>query len=117
LLGTNSTIDNLTAQAKPELAPLRTLPAGKLLQEDAQADFFVLLSPGEKEAHADAVQFVSGSEKLRPFAEPLRALDYGAVFPDASPLKIVRRGTLTCSARTGDCSFTLVPPEEVRTLN
>jgi tetratricopeptide (TPR) repeat protein/transglutaminase-like putative cysteine protease len=117
LLGTNSTIDKLTAQAKPELAPLRTLPAGKLLQEDAQADFFVLLSPGEKEAHADAVQFVSGSEKLRPFAEPLRALDYGAVFPDASPLKIVRRGTLTCSAKTGDCSFTLAPPEEVRTLN
>ena len=117
LLGTNSTIDKLTAQAKPELAPLRTLPAGKLLQEDAQADFFVLLSPGEKEAHADAVQFVSGSEKLRPFAEPLRALDYGAVFPDASPLKIVRRGTLSCSAKTADCSFTLIPPEEVRTLN
>jgi tetratricopeptide (TPR) repeat protein/transglutaminase-like putative cysteine protease len=117
LLGGNSTIDNLTAQAKPELVPLRTLPAGKLLKEDAQADFFVLLSPGEKEAHADAAEFVSGSEKLRPFAEPLRALDYGAVFPDASPLKIVRRGTLTCSAKTGDCSFTLIPPEDVRTLN
>ncbi len=121
LLGGNAAIDQLVAKAKPELAPLRTLPAGKLLKanakEDAQADFFVLLSPGEKEARVEGVEFVSGSEKLRPFAEPLRALDYGAVFPDASPVKIVRRGTLTCSAKTGDCSLTLIPPDEVRTLN
>jgi len=117
LLGGNATIDQLVAKAKPELVALRTLPAGKLLKEDAQADFFALLSPGEKEAHVEGVQFVSGSEKLRPFAGSLRSLDFGAVFPDASPAKIVRRGTLSCSAKTGDCSFVLIPPEDVRTIN
>ncbi|MBZ5696300.1 MAG: DUF3857 domain-containing protein [Acidobacteriia bacterium] len=117
LLGGNSQIDDLVSKAKPELAALRTIPAGKLSTEDAQADFFVLLSPGEKQAHVDAVRFAGGSEKLRPLADRLRSLDYGAVFPDASPMKLVRRGTLTCSSQTGDCTFTLIRPENAHTQN
>jgi hypothetical protein len=39
------------------------------------------------------------------------------MFPDASPAKIARRGTLACNATTGTCTFTLTLPEEVRTLN
>ena len=117
LLGSNTQIKDLLSRAKPELTTLRSLPAGKLLAEDAKADFVVLLSSGEKTAHVDAVQFVSGSEKLRPFADRLRSLDYGPMFPDASAVKLVRRGTLTCSAATGDCVFLLLLPEEVHTVN
>ena len=47
----------------------------------------------------------------------LRALDYGVMFPDALPIKIIRRGTLTCSAATGDCNFTLAPAEDLRAAN
>jgi hypothetical protein len=112
LLGANAQIDNLVSNAKPELETLRTLPAGKLLATDARADFFVLLSPGEKRARVDAVKFISGSEALRPLADRLRALDYGRVFPDTSPAKMIRRGTLSCSK--GQCTFTLILPEEVR---
>jgi hypothetical protein len=54
---------------------------------------------------------------LRPFAEKLRTLDFGPMFPDAAPAKLVRRGTLACSATTGNCTFTLTLPEDVRTLN
>ena len=117
LLGGNSQIDALVAQAKPALEKLRTHPAGQLLKEDASAEFLIVFSPGPAKARADAAQFVSGSPKLKPFAERLRSLDYGAMFPDATPIKIIRRGTLTCSAATGDCSFTLAPAEDLRAAN
>jgi len=114
LLGGNEQIDELVSKAGPELEALRTIPAGKLFAEDARTDFFVLLSPGEKKAHVDAVKFVSGSEVLRPLAEKLRTLDFGAVFPDTAPAKLIRRGTLACSAKTGDCTFALALPEDAR---
>ena len=117
LLGGNTGIDALVKQAQPELASIRTLPVGKPLKEDAQADFWVLLSPGGKAAKVDTVKFISGSEELRPFAAKLRDLEYGPMFPDASPVRLVRRGTLACSASTGDCTFTLIRPEEVRSVN
>ncbi|MGA8144549.1 MAG: DUF3857 domain-containing protein [Candidatus Acidiferrales bacterium] len=117
LLGGNAGLDDLVKKAQPELASIRKLRAGKFLKEDAQADFFVLLSPDGKSPKVDDVRFISGDARLRPFAEKLRTLDYGAVFPDTSPLKLVRRGTLACSATTGDCVFTLIRPEDVHSAN
>jgi len=117
LLGSGAKIEDLVTEAKPELAKSRTFSIGKGLSENAQADFFVLISPGMKDPKIDAVQFVSGSQNLRPLAERLRSLDFGGMFPDGSPAKIVRRGTLSCAAATGDCSFTLILPEDVRTVN
>ncbi len=120
LLGGNAQIDELVARAKPELIALRTIPAGKLLPENVAADFLVLLSPQGPDGSStkvEAVQFVSGSEKLRPFAENLRRLNFGTMFPDASPVKLVRRGTLNCSSSTGSCALTLILPEDVRTVN
>src|SRR5271170_6562603 len=117
LLGGNAGIDELVAKSKPELTRIRVFPAGDLLKENARADFFVLLSPGAKNPKIDAVRFISGSQDLRPVAEKLRTIDFGPMFPDASPAKIVRRGTLACGAASGNCTFTLILPEDVRTLN
>jgi Flp pilus assembly protein TadD len=117
LVGDDAKIDALADHAKLSLAKLRTFSMGKLLAENAQADFFVLLSPGVKNPKVDSVKFISGSQDLRPFAEQIRAIEFGAMFPDASPAKLVRRGTLACSATTGNCSFTMILPEDVRTLN
>lgn len=113
LLGGNSQIDTLVEQATPELAALRQIPAGKLDTEDAQADFLILLSPGEKSARVDGVKFIGGSEKLKPFSDRLGSLDYGAVFPNSTPVKLVRRGTLACTAKTGECTLTLMRPEDL----
>jgi tetratricopeptide (TPR) repeat protein len=113
LLGGNTQIDTLVEQANPDLALLRRIPAGKLDAEGAQADFLILLSPGEKSARVDGIRFVGGSERLKPFSDRLRLLDYGAVFPNSAPVKIVRRGTLDCSAKTGDCTLTLIRPEDL----
>src|SRR5271156_5618413 len=117
LLGGNAGIDELVAKNKPELTKSRVFPAGDSLKQNARADFFVLLSPGAKNPKVEAVKFVSGSQDLRPFTEKLRALEFGPMFPDASPAKLVRRGTLACAATTGSCTFTLILPEDVRTLN
>jgi hypothetical protein len=87
------------------------------VKQNARADFFVLLSPSAKNPKVEVVKFISGSQDLRPFTEKLRTLDFGPMFPDASPAKLVRRGTLSCNATTGTCTFTLILPEEVRTLN
>jgi tetratricopeptide (TPR) repeat protein len=108
LLGSNSGIDDLVAKAAPELIAARTIPAGKWAAGDAQAEFFIALSPGDKSARADAVRFISGAEALRPLGETLRTLNYGEMFPSAAPLKIIRRGTLSCSAKRGDCLLILV---------
>jgi tetratricopeptide (TPR) repeat protein/transglutaminase-like putative cysteine protease len=117
LAGGDPKIDAAVASAKPELVKLRSFPAGKLLNEDAKADFLVLLSPDGRKTRVEAVQFVSGSAKLAPFADKLRSLEYGQAFPDEAPTKLVRRGTLSCTVAAGDCTFTLTLPENVRTLN
>jgi tetratricopeptide (TPR) repeat protein len=113
LLGSNTQIDSLVEQARPDLAALRRIPAGKLDAEDVQADFLILLSPGEKSARVDGVRFVGGSEKLKPFSDRLRSLDYGVVFPSSTPVKLIRRGILACAAQTGDCTLTLIRPEDL----
>ena len=115
LLGENSQIDALVAQAKARIVTSRTFPAGKLLAEKAEADFFILLAPTTKSTKVEAVKFITGSPDLRPLAESLKTIDFGQMFPDSSPTKLVRRGTLACAA--GSCTFTLMLPEDVRTLN
>ena len=110
LLGGNAQINELVQQAAPALIRLHTLPAGKLFNEDAQAEFAILLSPGKIPPHSarvESVRFLGGNEKLRPFADRLRSLDYGPLFPDASPVKLIRRGTLSCSAAGAECSLIL----------
>jgi len=120
LLGPGATdqqIKDMVAKAGAELLSLRSYEAGNLLKEKASADFLLLLSPGEKEAAIEAVQFVSGNEKLRPFATNLKSLRFVEMFPDASPAKLVRRGTLSCSAATGSCVLVLILPEDLHTAN
>jgi len=117
LLGPHAKIEDLVDQAKPELTARRTFSIGKGPSENSQADFLLLLSPGTRDPKVEAVKFVSGNQSLRPLAERLRAVDFGPMFPNAAPTKIVRRGTLACSAYTSNCTFTLILPENLHTVN
>jgi tetratricopeptide (TPR) repeat protein len=115
LLGSNSGIDDLVAKARLELPALRSLPAGKLLPSNARAEFFITLSPGEKAAHADAVRFISGDEKLRGAGEKLKLLNYGEMFPDRSLATLIRRATLLCVAdERKTCMLALIPAREAQ---
>jgi tetratricopeptide (TPR) repeat protein/transglutaminase-like putative cysteine protease len=117
LLGGNAQIDSLVSSARPELEALRVIPAGKLLDEAARADFLILLSPGGRQPRVEDVRFLTGSERLRALAPRLRSLDFGPMFPDASPLKIIRRATLACPGSAAACRLTLIPAGSVLAAN
>jgi hypothetical protein len=110
------------AKYKDELQQLRTIDLGKVAKENGSAEFFVLLSrgpgrAGSSAATVEAVKFASGEEKLKVFTEALRAAEYRLTFPDDTPVKILRRGILSCSTATGNCSFVLTLPDDVRTVD
>jgi len=122
LLGGNSQIDQLVEQAKPAQAESRTFRLRDLWKENVAADFLIVFSAHEDEnryvdTRVDRVNFVTGSESLRPLVDHLQKLNYGSIFPEASSAKLVRRGTLACSGATSDCTFTLVPAEDPRLRN
>jgi tetratricopeptide (TPR) repeat protein len=103
---------------KEGLQEMRTIDLGKA-KATGNAEFFVLLSGGGagSPARADTVKFVSGDEKLKSFTEALRTADYHLTFPDDTPIKILRRGILSCSTATGKCMFVLMLPDDVRTVD
>jgi tetratricopeptide (TPR) repeat protein/transglutaminase-like putative cysteine protease len=137
LAGGSTKVDATVAKHKEELQQLRTIDLGKVAKETGSAEFFVLLSrgPGHPDAgHADsahagsvhggnsaatveAVKFASGDEKLKIFTEALRTAEYRLTFPDDTPVKILRRGILSCSIATGNCMFVLMLPDDVRTVD
>jgi tetratricopeptide (TPR) repeat protein/transglutaminase-like putative cysteine protease len=102
---------------KHDLQSLRTIDLGKA-KETGTAEFFVLLSGGAgTPAKAEAVKFVSGDEKLKIFTDALGTAEYRVTFPDDTPLKILRRGILSCSTTMGNCIFVLMLPDDVRTVD
>jgi len=117
LAGGESNADAAVTHYKEELEHLRTVDLGKTTQ-NGNADFFILLSGGIGEkAKVNAVKFVSGDEKLKSYTDALRTADYHLTFPDDTPVKILRRGTLSCSVATGGCKFILTLPDDVRTVD
>ena len=116
LVGGDSKVDAAVAKYKEELQNSRTINLGKATKEAGDADFFVLLSRGAgSAATVEGVKFISGDEKLKGLSDALRTADYHLTFPDDTPVKILRRGTLSCSAATG-CTFVLTLPDDVRTV-
>ncbi len=122
LAGGSPKVDAAVAKHKEELQQLRTIDLGKIAKETGSADFFVLLSRGpghggNSAATVEAVKFAEGDEKLKIFTEALRTAEYRLTFPDDTPVKILRRGILTCSTATGNCKFVLTLPDDVRTVD
>jgi tetratricopeptide (TPR) repeat protein/transglutaminase-like putative cysteine protease len=117
LAGGDGKADAAITHYKEELKRLSTIDLGKATQT-GNADFFILLSGGAGElAKVEAVKFVSGDEKLKTYTEALRTADYHLTFPDDTPVKILRRGTLSCSITGGDCRFVMTLPDDVRTVD
>jgi tetratricopeptide (TPR) repeat protein len=128
LAGGNAKADAAVAKYKEQLQKSRTIDLGKIAKETGSAEFFVLLSRGAGEkassssegaaaATVEGVKFAGGDEKLRVFTEALRTAEYPLKFPDDTPVKILRRGVLSCSTATGTCSFVLMLPEDVRNVD
>jgi tetratricopeptide (TPR) repeat protein len=117
LAGGDAKVDAAVAHYKDELQHLSTIDLGRATQ-NGNADFFVLLSGGGKGvAKVDAVKFVAGDEKLKSYTDALRTADYHLTFPDDTPVKVLRRGTLSCSLGNGKCEFVLILPDDVSTVD
>src|SRR6266576_5148009 len=117
LAGGDAKADAVVARYKEELEHLSSIDLGKA-KETGNADFFILLSGGAGEkAKVDAVRWVSGDEKLKSYTEALRTADYHLTFPDDTPVKVLRRGTLSCFIASGTCKFVLTLPDDVRTVD
>ena len=87
-------------------------------KKDGSAAFFILLSPGEADfAKVEAVKFLSGGENLKDMCDVLKTAKFSQTFPKADPVKILRRGILSCQATSPDCTFVLDLPEDVRSLD
>jgi tetratricopeptide (TPR) repeat protein len=113
LAGSDEKADSLVRNAGKDLLTIRTLPLGKIGLGESKSEFYVLLTPGIDHARAEDVK-LAGDEKLLGVADRLRALNYGAMFPPGSHAKLVRIGTVNCSGSSGECSFVLTPPDDIR---
>jgi tetratricopeptide (TPR) repeat protein len=117
LLKSDAKLKDNEKNAKGDLQSLRTIELGKA-KEAGNAEFFVLLSGGATTpVKAESVRFISGDEKLKIFTDALRTAEYRATFPEDTPAKILRRGILSCSTAAGTCSFVLMLPDDVRTVD
>jgi tetratricopeptide (TPR) repeat protein len=115
LSGGDDKVATIVESHRGDIQKSRTISLGKVAKKTASADFFVLLSgtPGAATGTVEAVKFISGDESLKGFTEALRTAKFQVQFPDELPTKILRRGVLSCSTTTGECSLALMLPDDV----
>jgi len=116
-LSREKNVDAAVEKYKNEQRLSRTYSIANANKLEGKADFFLLLTPSQSSAPAvQGVSFVSGEEKLKPMADILKTSKLTQTFPDETPLKILRRGTVTCKP-TEPCTLVLIPPDEVKSID
>ena len=113
LSGSNASDESDNA-AVEDLMRLRTIKLPRLTKGRAEAEFFIVFTPG---VGVTAVKFLSGSDELRGAGGALASAHYDLTSPDNRPLKLVRRGILDCAAVGSSCEFVLLPTESVNSVN
>ncbi|HKV93301.1 MAG TPA: DUF3857 domain-containing protein, partial [Candidatus Angelobacter sp.] len=118
LAGGSENADALIGKSKTYLLEQRTLKLHNVAKQEGKADFFLLLAKKSgPTASIDSVKFISGDEKLKDFAETLRSAPYSVPLPDETVIRLLLRGTLSCTAATAECSFVLLSPDDLRSID
>ena len=117
LVGGADKVDAVVQKHRDDLQQMRTTQLKDPPPLTGNADFWVLLGTSKNGATVESVKFVSGEEKLRSLEGALQHLKFNVNFPDDTPAKILRRGNLSCSQPPGNCSFVLMLPDDVRSIN
>jgi tetratricopeptide (TPR) repeat protein len=118
LAGGGDKADAIVDKSKGELLELRTIKIRNTTNQEAKADFFLLLMKGSGSgASVDSVKFISGDEKLKGFADTIRSSSYTVALPDETAVRLLLRGTLSCSAAATDCAFVLALPDDVKSVD
>jgi hypothetical protein len=109
-------VETLVAKYRDELERERTVKLKSPGKQDGRADFFLLLGGGGVSGvTVEDGKFVSGSEGMKDIGDALRSVKYSQKVPDEAPVKILRRGTVSCSA--GECTLVLDLPEDVKSVD
>ncbi len=91
---------------------------GKNLKETSESQFYVVLVPGPaRNAQVSEVKFIRGDEKLKALSSALKAANFNFAFPGDATTKVFRRGTLFCKSASGDCTFILMTPDSITSLD
>jgi len=104
LLGTDRRIDDLIEHARRDLVQLRSVRLSATVKDDLQGTVTLLFGPGPR---VEELKFAPGGDRLRVLDGALRAARYPLVLPDSTPVKVLRRGVVTCSSDSGTCVVVL----------
>ncbi|HEY4902604.1 MAG TPA: DUF3857 domain-containing protein [Candidatus Sulfotelmatobacter sp.] len=118
LVGGDDKVDVMVAKYRDELQRWRTVQVTSAVKQDGSADFFVLLNGGQAAgAVVEDAKFIKGNDGLKGIADALRASKYKQRVPDEAPVKLLRRGTISCRSMSGACSLDLDLPADVKSVD
>ena len=113
-------IEKLLATAKTELPVYNRVDlsaSGLAANAQLKAEFYLVFTPdASRNAQVSEVKFIKGADSLKPLAAQLKTVKYQFVFPDSSPTKIVRRGTLVCN-NPGSCTLFFASPDLITSVD
>lgn len=112
LAGPDSKIDPMVEEGQRLLKESRTINVKNSHQLEGFAEFWILSSPGPKVL---GVKFITGDEELTPFTKDLESLSYPNIFPEATEMRLLRRGRLACSRSSPDCHLQMISSLNVQT--
>jgi TonB family protein len=112
LAGPDAKIDQMIGEGQSLLKESRTIAVNNSHQVEGFAEFWILLSPGPKVL---GVKFVTGDEELTPFTKDLESVSYPNTFPEATEMRLLRRGRLACSRSSPDCHLQMISSLNVQT--
>jgi len=90
-----------------EIQKLRTVEITGLPQKTAVAQFWLIFTPQGLEE----VQMITGDATLNKAVDQMKRHKYPQTFPDPGPVKVVRRGILSCSQFDPTCQLVLLQPQ------
>jgi tetratricopeptide (TPR) repeat protein len=112
-------VEALLQSAKKELPAYNVLTlAAADVKAPVEAEFYLLFAPDSaRNAQVVDAKFIKGDESLKSLAPQFKSIKYPLVFPDSSPTKVVRRGSLKCAPKPGGCTFTMMSPDLIMSVD
>lgn len=98
----------VTDSTRQEFEAMRTIKLDTKLKETVSAEFWFAVSKNG----AEQIEFISGADQLRSWTEVFKKADYKMKFPDTVPVRIIRRGTVSCYEPTSECILVLMEPRD-----
>jgi len=104
-------VDRVIAAARTEFVTMRTVRLKTTLLADVAGEVQLIFGAG---ARVESVRIVQGPvAQLETLRGAIRLATYPVALPDTTPVKIVRRGVVTCSTPSGACVLVLMPADQI----